>query len=578
MDQHRFRLKIKKSAAFGKSILIGGLNNMFARMAVWKRLTLLVSIALIGLVFLAGLALMEFSELAVEAKSVSRQVPAVRYAQRVIVRALDIRSQLLLALQHNPAAPEIVKMHDHPLLAHLDAAQKSANELHEAVSLLSLAAPEVRQEHGAKFQALEAAIQQFEEQGVQPVIKLLQEGRFAEANALIIKLTNPHYNQLKKTASDLLDDITQSATVKTSILDSSLNTIPWIICSGSAGIFLLSALTGLLVTRSITGQIGGEPTEGMKLMQVAASGDLTVNAAAPADTMLGSLDNMLVTFRRIFQQLLNNAHVLNVSSGEIKHSMMEISKMTEQQADATSGVAAAVEQLTVSINHIADSVRETDKDATQSANEAEQGKQRANEVGRVMSQMSEQLGHVSNQIKALDGRSHDISSIASVIKDIADQTNLLALNAAIEAARAGESGRGFAVVADEVRKLAERTAKATGEIEQMIAGFQADTKSAVGVMESAMPKVMHGADLVEQSTAALERIHNNAQSICMRIREAAATTREQSSTATSIAQEIEKIAQSAEESSAAAQATMRAVLNVEDQAQQLESEASRFRV
>lgn len=80
MDQHRFRLKIKKSAAFGKSILIGGLNNMFARMAVWKRLTLLVSIALIGLVFLAGLALMEFSELAVEAKSVSRQVPAVRYA------------------------------------------------------------------------------------------------------------------------------------------------------------------------------------------------------------------------------------------------------------------------------------------------------------------------------------------------------------------------------------------------------------------------------------------------------------------------------------------------------------------
>ena len=574
MDQHRFRLKIKKSAAFGKIILIGGLNNMFARMAVWKRLTLLVSIALIGLVFLAGLALMEFSELAVEAKSVSRQVPAVRYAQRVIVRALDIRSQLLLALQHNPAAPEIVKMHDHPLLAHLDAAQKSANELHEAVSLLSLAAPEVRQEHGAKFQALEAAIQQFEEQGVQPVIKLLQEGRFAEANALIIKLTNPHYNQLKKTASDLLDDITQSAAVKVLILDSSLNTIPWIICSGSAGIFLLSALTGLLVTRSITGQIGGEPTEGMKLMQVAASGDLTVNA----DTMLGSLDNMLVTFRRIFQQLLNNAHVLNVSSGEIKHSMMEISKMTEQQADATSGVAAAVEQLTVSINHIADSVRETDKDATQSANEAEQGKQRANEVGRVMSQMSEQLGHVSNQIKALDGRSHDISSIASVIKDIADQTNLLALNAAIEAARAGESGRGFAVVADEVRKLAERTAKATGEIEQMIAGFQADTKSAVGVMESAMPKVMHGADLVEQSTAALERIHNNAQSICMRVREAAAATREQSSTATSIAQEIEKIAQSAEESSAAAQATMRAVLNVEDQAQQLESEASRFRV
>ncbi|GAW27761.1 methyl-accepting chemotaxis protein [Carboxydocella sp. ULO1] len=150
-----------------------------------------------------------------------------------------------------------------------------------------------------------------------------------------------------------------------------------------------------------------------------------------------------------------------------------------------------------------------------------------------MEAIQEAVTATARTIHSLGEQSEQISTIVQMIDDIAEQTNLLALNAAIEAARAGEQGKGFAVVADEVRKLAERSSRATKEINQLVSRIQAGVNEAIAAMENGLSQVSKGVELAEGAgqvlTAidqAVEEVAEQISSISAIIEEVTASTNE----------------------------------------------------
>jgi methyl-accepting chemotaxis protein len=322
----------------------------------------------------------------------------------------------------------------------------------------------------------------------------------------------------------------------------------------------------VIFARNLLNGLGGEPGYAKEVARKISSGDLSVEIAlnrGDTSSLLAYMQNMQTQLRSLVGQIQSNVTMLSRTVTSLSEASQTVSTGSHQQNDAASSMAAAVEELTASIRHVADMTGSADQTALKVGELATEGERIMRQTVDGMAKITDTVAESSRLIEGLGDESRQISSIASVIKEIADQTNLLALNAAIEAARAGEQGRGFAVVADEVRKLAERTTRSTQEIAGMIGNIQQGTANAIASMHGGCALIGDGVDMVNRAKVSIAQIKAGADEVIDEMRVISASLNEQNSASNDVAENVEKVAQMSEK-------TDTSVIGISDTARSLE--------
>jgi len=282
------------------------------------------------------------------------------------------------------------------------------------------------------------------------------------------------------------------------------------------------------MSRDLLEKLGGKPDYALEVVRQVAEGDLTVDVATRAgdtSSLLASMKQMTEKLLGVVQDIRESSDSLASASEEISASSQSLSQSATEQAASVEETSASVEEISSTVAQNAENAKVTDDIANRAAKNAKDGGEAVNHTVEAMRQIADKIG---------------------IIDDIAYQTNLLALNAAIEAARAGEHGKGFAVVAVEVRKLAERSQVAAQEIGTVAGNSVKLAEQAGKVLDELVPSIRKTADLVQEISSASKEQTSGLNQINTSISQLSQTTQ-------STASASEELSSTSEEMSAQAQ-------------------------
>lgn len=345
------------------------------------------------------------------------------------------------------------------------------------------------------------------------------------------------------------------------------------------GVVILLLIFGWRISSSIKKPIASLSNS---MSRISAESDLRIRADVTGKDEIAllskSFNGMMNHFQNLIENLVRATHQLAASAEEMSAISQQVSGTAQEQEQQTTMIATAINQMTAAISEVASNAQSASYSAEQANELAKKGQDRSRRTVAAIESLAQSIEQSAVQISALDEQTQRITEVLDVIEGIAEQTNLLALNAAIEAARAGDAGRGFSVVADEVRSLAANTQQSTERIQKTINTLQKVAREAVEDMRKSTQQAQAGVLDARENGESFEHVGAAIGTIADMNVQISSATEEQTAVANEINENVTMVARSVSEVVSGAEQSAMASQQLAELAQQLQSEAEKFKV
>jgi methyl-accepting chemotaxis protein-1 (serine sensor receptor) len=396
-------------------------------------------------------------------------------------------------------------------------------------------------------------LQTFEQKGLRLAVDALRANDITEAQSAMVEKMTPMATPVK----DGIDALKQlQITVAKSEFDEASQRYAVIRGAAIGSIVVglaFAAVFGFMMMRTITRQLGGEPSDANRVAQWVGGGDLT----HPISLQSNDTESLMARLYQMQEKLSAVVSHVRHSSESVARASAEIANDNQHLSDRNEQQAFALQEITSSMQDLANAIQTNAARAMRANELAANASHVATDGGKV-------VGQVVETMREINDSSRKIVDIIAVIDGIAFQTNILALNAAVEAARAGEQGRGFAVVASEVRSLAGRAANAAKEI-----------KSLIG---ASVERVEKGSLLVGQAGSTMNEVVSSIGQVSGIIGEISSASREQSAGVAQVESAVARMDQATQQNSAMVEEIAAAANGLRHESEDLVANVAQFKL